>query len=204
VTNNTINYLIHHALLSVSIGVLHGVQSIQQTGLFGSGRSRGIIRSGRCVSSRVGVVASGRVARRVGVALSSYVLNIISNVSSGAVVMTSAAIVLGQARGTAGTSASDGATVTTECSSHSLGLAGKGVSTLLTAAQGTTLALEFRHGDWGEGRGGVVLGLILVHLVNGDGGVDDGGLDNLFLDDGLDSLVNVMVDVLACNDTGIG
>lgn len=45
----------------------------------------------------------------------------------------------------------------------------------------------------------MVLGLVLVNLMDWDGGVDDGWLDGLLLDDGLDVLVDVVVDVLAGN-----
>jgi len=45
----------------------------------------------------------------------------------------------------------------------------------------------------------VVLGFILVDFVHWDGGVDDGWLDGLLLDNGLDVLVHVMVYMLACN-----
>jgi hypothetical protein len=45
----------------------------------------------------------------------------------------------------------------------------------------------------------MVGGLVVVDLMNGDCGVDDVGLDGLLLDDGLDGLVDVVVDVLAAN-----
>ena len=64
----------------------------------------------------------------------------------------------------------------------------------------------------------MVLGLVVVNLVDGYGGVDDRGLDGLLLDDGLNGLrrwlvshidlkgctylMNVMVDMLACNNRG--
>jgi len=43
----------------------------------------------------------------------------------------------------------------------------------------------------------VVLGLIVVDFMDWDGGVDDGRLDGLLLDDWLDGLVDVVVNVLA-------
>lgn len=49
----------------------------------------------------------------------------------------------------------------------------------------------------------MVLSLVLVNFVDGDGGVDDGGLDGLLLDDGLDVLVDVVVDVLAGNGANL-
>lgn len=57
------------------------------------------------------------------------------------------------------------------------GLAGKAVVTLLAASKGSALLLEVGHGDGGEGGGGVVLGGVVVNLVDGDGGVDNSGLD---------------------------
>lgn len=46
----------------------------------------------------------------------------------------------------------------------------------------------------------------MVHLVDWNGGVDDGWLDSLLLDDWLDILVDVVVDVLASNrwSSGVG
>jgi hypothetical protein len=49
----------------------------------------------------------------------------------------------------------------------------KAVITLLTTSQASALLLEICHTDSGEGRCGVVLGLVLVNLMNWDGGVDD-------------------------------
>jgi hypothetical protein len=38
----------------------------------------------------------------------------------------------------------------------------------------------------------MVSGLVVVNLVNGDSGVDNVGLDNLAVDNGLDGLVDVL------------
>jgi hypothetical protein len=59
------------------------------------------------------------------------------------------------------------------------GLANEAILTLLTADERATLCLELSHRDCGEGRGGVVLGGVVVDLVDGDGGVGDVGLDGL-------------------------
>jgi hypothetical protein len=48
----------------------------------------------------------------------------------------------------------------------------------------------------------VVLGGRVVLLVDGDDGVDNFGGDGLLVDDGLDSLVDVVVDVLALDSRG--
>ena len=88
-------------------------------------------------------------------------------------------------------------TVSTKRTANSLWLASERVSALLTTRNISTLSLEVSHSDSGQLRSGVVLGLILMDFVDWDGGVDDGGLDRLFLDDGLDILVHVVVNVLA-------
>lgn len=67
------------------------------------------------------------------------------------------------------------------------------VVTLLTAGQAATLLLEVCHADGRESGGGVVLRLILVDLVDGDGRVDNGRLDGLLLDDWLDGPDHVSI-----------
>jgi len=74
------------------------------------------------------------------------------------------------------------------------------VIALLAAGEATSLLFEVSHADGWEGGSGVVLGFIDVGLVDGDGGVYYGGLDSLFLNDGLNGLVNVVVNMLAGND----
>jgi hypothetical protein len=75
------------------------------------------------------------------------------------------------------------------------------VVTLLTAAENTTLGLELVHGHGRQSSGLVVGGSVVVNLVDGDGGVDNIGLDDLLVDNGLDSLVDVLIDV--SNSLGI-
>lgn len=65
------------------------------------------------------------------------------------------------------------------------------ISALLTTLERATLLLELGHGDGWESRSGVVLSLVVVNLVDRDGGVDNRWLDSLLLDDWLDVLVNV-------------
>jgi hypothetical protein len=60
-----------------------------------------------------------------------------------------------------------------------LGLADETVGTLLAAGEGATGPLELLHGDSRKGRGGVVLGSVVVNLVDGDGGVGDVRLNSL-------------------------
>ena len=97
-----------------------------------------------------------------------------------------------QARSTSRTS-------TPESSVYSLRLPVKSISALLATRDVATLLLEFVHGDGRELRSSVVLGLVLVDLVDGDCSVDNGRLNSLLLYDGLDVLVHVVVNMLACD-----
>jgi len=73
---------------------------------------------------------------------------------------------------------------------------------LLTSSKSSTLGLELLHGH-GRQSSGVMMGrLVMVNLMDGDGGVDHVGLDGLLLDYGLDGLVDVVVDVLSANSGG--
>jgi hypothetical protein len=85
---------------------------------------------------------------------------------------------------------------------NSAGLTLEAVVTLLAASQDTTLLLEVGHRDGRKSRGAVVLGSVVVNLVDGDGGVDNVGLDGLLVDNGLDGLVDVVVDVLTTDGGG--
>jgi hypothetical protein len=66
------------------------------------------------------------------------------------------------------------------------------VEPLFTAGQRTTLALELFERDGGKFRGGVMLSTVVVNLVNGNCGVDNSGLYNLLVEDGLDGLVDML------------
>ena len=68
----------------------------------------------------------------------------------------------------------------TESTANGARLALETVEALLATSEDTTLLLEVGHADSGKGRGGVVLGSVVVNLVDGDGGVDNGGLDCLW------------------------
>merc|ERR1712071_524928 len=76
----------------------------------------------------------------------------------------------------------------------------KPIVTLLAASEYTTLFLEPGHADGGKSRSGVDLSGVMVDFVDRDSGVDDGSLDGFALHNGLDGLVDVVVDVLAGND----
>ena len=59
--------------------------------------------------------------------------------------------------------------------------------------------LELIHGHSRQSSGAVVGGLVVVNLVDRHGSVDDIRLDSLLLDNGLDGLMDVVVDVLTTN-----
>ena len=69
------------------------------------------------------------------------------------------------------------------------------VVALLTASKSSALGLELLHGHGWESSSLMVGSLVMVNLMDGDGGVDDVGLDGLLLNNGLDGLVDVLDDV---------
>jgi len=73
------------------------------------------------------------------------------------------------------------------------------VETLLAAAKHTSLGLELVHGHGRQSSGLVVGGCIVMNLVYGDSGVDNIWLDNLLVDDGLNGLVDVVMNMLSTN-----
>ena len=89
-----------------------------------------------------------------------------------------------------------GATKTT----NSSWLAFEAVMSFLATGQASTLLLEVGHANGWESGSSVVLGLIVVSLVDWDGGVNHRWLNGLLLDDGLDGLVHMVVDVLPSDD----
>ncbi len=92
-------------------------------------------------------------------------------------------VMTGQPRGDAGTGGAGSVVVaqsgTAQGRAESLWLTLEAVITLLTTGQNTTLLLEVCHADGRQSRGAVVLGRVVVDFVDGHGGVDDGGLDDL-------------------------
>jgi len=71
------------------------------------------------------------------------------------------------------------------------------VCTMLTTSENTTSRLEFVKGLHGQSRQAMVLGGCVMSFVDGNCGVDDFWLNSLFLDDRNNSLVDVMMDMLA-------
>jgi len=95
-------------------------------------------------------------------------------------------------------------TLATESSTHGFRLAFEAISALLTTIEMTSLRAELRHADGRELSSGMVLRLVLVDFMDGDGVVHDVRLDDLLLDHRLDVLVDVVVDVFARNGVAAG
>lgn len=85
-----------------------------------------------------------------------------------------------------------------------LGTALEVVPALLAAAQSTALGLELVDADGRESGGTVVLSSVVMDLMDGDGGVHNLRLDHLLVEDGLNLLMDVVVNMLALNTGGLG
>jgi len=107
-------------------------------------------------------------------------------------IVTNTAVILGQGCSTL-------CPMTSKCSPNRSGLALEGISALLTASERSTLTIELIHSHSWERGSSVVLGLVLVNFMHRLGGVYNGRLDGILLDDWLDVLVNVVVDMFAGN-----
>jgi len=174
-TITSITHLFHEASFSISISVLLGVKLVHHAGL-------SLGRSIRAIILTIAIRAVSSVIRAK-----------ILTSTMGAV---RCVISISQRCGTTGTSSSEG-------TANSLWLTGESITSLFASGQSTALALELVHGDRGQLGGCVVLGLILVDFVDRDSGVNNGRLNCLLLDDGLNILMDVVVDMLACNG-GVG
>lgn len=84
------------------------------------------------------------------------------------------------------------------------GLTLETIVALFAASQDTALLLELGHANSGKGRSGVVLSSVMVNLVDWDSGVGNVGLNGFLLNNGLDGLVDVMMDVLASKSRSDG
>lgn len=80
-----------------------------------------------------------------------------------------------------------------------LRLALEAVIALLAAAEHTTFLLELLHGDGGQFGCVMVFWSVVVRLVDGDGRMNDSGLDSLFLDYGLNGFMDMVMHVLAAD-----
>ncbi len=86
-------------------------------------------------------------------------------------------------------------TLTSNCSANTLWLPFKGISPLLSPLKTTPLLSEFVHRDCGELRCRMVFGFILVNFVDGDDGVHNTRLDGFLVDHGLNTLMDMMMNM---------
>ena len=161
--------------------------------------SGAIAKTGRCARGSItvararGVIISGTQTRR-GAAASAVIAGLSSAHVAGAVTVRVDARVglVGQVG--AVWASSPGRVMamrrTTKGATDRLGLALEAIVALFTAGQRAALTLKVGHAHGRKGRGSVVLGLVMMDLVDGNGGVDNGRLDSFFLDNRLDSLAS--------------
>jgi len=107
----------------------------------------------------------------------------------GIVVVVTRRPIFSQTGGASSTIASDG-------TANRSWLARESIRSLLTTRKVATLALELAHADGWQLRSSVVLSLVLMDLVYGNGAVDNAWLYGLLVYDGLNILVYVVVDML--------
>lgn len=221
--------LVHHALLAIVVRILHGVDSVEQRGLAslgvnlgaaaggtsgtGSGEAGGTTLALKLTLTLADTLASGLTASGAGASQAGA-----GSVRSGEAVtggvragQTGTSGVRASKTGASGAGAGDtvgAVVVAVRASEASTGgvratdgarLTLEAVVTLLAASENTTLLLKVGHADGRKSRGAVVLGSVVVNLVDGDSGVNDVRLNSLLVNDGLDGLVNVVVNVLATN-----
>ena len=127
-----------------------------------------IVATGAGSSTTCAVIASGASSATTGTVIASG-----AGGSTADIVMT---------RGTSGRRTSSQSTANTSR------LTLKSIIALFTAGQTSTLLLEVSHADSGQSRCRVMLRFVLVNLMDGNSGVDDGWLDGLLLYNRLDGL----------------
>jgi len=186
--------LLHDTLLSIMVGILQWVELVQQAWLLLPVVVR-VVDAGADASTGGGrgVVAAGADSGAGGVVSAASVTVVVGTISLGdGGGASSAATTEGVVAG-----AAEGLVNWAWCT-------GELISALLAAAEVSARSLELAHGHGRKLGDGVELGLVVVNLMHWDSGVDNGWLDNLFLNDWLDGLVDVVVDVLASNGWGGG
>jgi len=188
-------------VVAVDLAVVVAVSTVAYNTSLGGGAGQVALASHAAVSvGGVGVAASqvlgGDLAVVVaveGVAGTGVVVG-----SSVVVAVAGVLVAVGTASLVGKTSGGSNATGTADVLGDTLEL----VVALLTASKSSALGLELLHGHGWESSSLMVGSLVMVNLMDGDGGVDDVGLDGLLLNNGLDGLVDVVVDVLSANSGG--
>lgn len=178
--------------LAVVVAV-DGVLGLASQASAGTGTFAFLVR-GRERAGGTTTTASGGVLSQTTLAETSVGV-VVSHTS----VITMAGMVLAECVGSLLLEATDGTKATGCTATNVLGDTLELVVALLTTSESTTLGLKLfeRHSRKG---GGLVEGsLVMVNLVDWDGGVDDLRLDDLPLNNGLDGLVDVVMNVLSAN-----
>jgi len=181
--------LVHDAGLAVTVSVLLGVKLVHKTRLL-SRRRGGVVVAVRVAASLV--AASSGQARCSCAASGKATAVVVGGVVEVTVLVVFRASVTVLAIADV-TEATSGATA------NVLGDTLELVVALLATAQDSTLGLELVHGHGGQSSSLVVGCSVVVDLMNGNSSVDNVGLDDLLVDNRLNSLVNVVVDVLSAN-----
>lgn len=182
----SMEHLSHEARLAISVAILLRVQLVHQTRLLPSRASGIVVRAGSATpvastrahtarSITAGVDARIKLVFQVGCA--------IARAGAAAIIARAGVVtcvVAGATRHARGR--------TSQSTTNSFWLTLEAIIALLATGKATTLLLEIGHADSRKGRCRVMLGLILMDLVDRDGGVDNRWLNSLLLDDRLDGL----------------
>jgi hypothetical protein len=218
-------HLFHEAALAITVSINLGVELVHQTGLLVLARDRvtGVGVVGISPGTLLGESVGKTVLGGVSAVIAGEVVVLLAVVTSGAetstggvqltlieagsiVTVTGSVVVVTMAGSTANVvvvvvarAFTDGTEATSCASTNVLRDTLESIIALLAAGKSSTLVLELVHGHGRKSSGAVVGGLVVVNLVDGNGGVNNVGLDGLLLDDRLDSLVDVVVNVLTAN-----
>lgn len=187
------SYLVHDTLFAVVVGILHGVEPVDEGRLLRGGIAGGsgfpselVAMTNTCstssdtggtdTSTSTSKTASSRVVlasiKRVEVTVHSTLADL--TVLNG---VTLAVLTVHHVL---------------ESAADVLGLALEAVVALLTSTENTALLLEVGQGHGGKLGGLVHLSSVVVNLVDGNSGVDNIGLDGFLVDYRLDGLVDVL------------
>lgn len=177
--------------------VVVAVKGVMGTGRGGAGLASQVLGANLAVVVAIERVVgtSGRVVGKTALPQTS-----IAVVVGGGIIVAVAGVLV--AVGADSLMSKTGSSADTASATDVLGDTLELVVALLATGKSTALGLELLHGHGWESSSLMVGGLVMVNLMDRDGGVDNVGLDGLFLDNGLNSLVDVVVDVLSANSGG--
>ena len=207
------------AVLSEGVGqtVLGGVSAVVAgevvvlLAVVTSGASSSSSRTGTYTSLTVTSQTRANRAAAVGVCASETGTGSVqlTLVKAGSIVAVAGSVIVITVAGSAGDvvvvmvtrALTDGTEATSCTSADVLGNTLEGIVALLATGKSSTLRLELLHGHGRKSSGAVVSGLVVVNLVDRNGGVNNVGLNGLLLENRLDGLVDVVVDVLTADSS---